>query len=260
MSFEIILLLAFVQSATEFLPVSSSGHLALMDTLGISNQNLLMDIALHVGTLIAVCAFFSKDIITLLTGFWRKGFEQKLGISLIIATLPALIVGFVFENIIETVFRSPVIIAYTSIFYGLLLWITDKFSPKSKKLVQITYLHAFYIGLAQALALIPGTSRSGITMTCARFLGYQRTDSAKFSMLLSIPVIGLGAGYMFIKAFLENELSTDIGLQIGIGVISAAIFGLFAVWFLMRWLKTASFAVFAGYRIILGIILLFLFV
>lgn len=260
MSFEIILLLAFVQSATEFLPVSSSGHLALMDTLGISNQNLLMDIALHVGTLIAVCAFFSKDIIALLTGFWRKGFEQKLGISLIIATLPALIVGFVFENIIETVFRSPVIIAYTSIFYGLLLWITDKFSPKSKNLVQITYLHAFYIGLAQALALIPGTSRSGITMTCARFLGYQRTDSAKFSMLLSIPVIGLGAGYMFIKAFLENELSTDIGLQIGIGVIAAAIFGLFAVWFLMRWLKTASFAVFAGYRIILGIILLFLFV
>lgn len=260
MSFEIILLLAFVQSATEFLPVSSSGHLVLMDTLGISNQNLLMDIALHVGTLIAVCAFFSKDIIALLTGFWHKGSEQKLGISLIIATMPTLIAGFFLENIIETVFRSPAIIAYTSIFYGLLLWVADKFSSKSKNLVQITYLHALYIGLAQVLALIPGTSRSGITMTCSRFLGYQRTDCAKFSMLLSIPVIGLGAGYMFIKAFLKNELSSGMGLQIGIGVTASAVFGLFAVWFLMRWLKTASFAVFTGYRIILGIILLFLFV
>ena len=259
MSFDSTLLLAFVQSATEFLPVSSSGHLILMEKLNFSHQTLLMDISLHLGTLIAVMAFFAKDICRLLIGFWHKGAEQKLGFELIIATLPALIVGFFLKDIVETTLRSPLVIAFTAVFYGILLWIVDKKAPKTKTIGQMTYRNALYIGLAQALALIPGTSRSGITMTCARFLGYSRTDSAKFSMLMSIPVIFCGAAYMLLTAYLNQSLSVESLSQIGAGILAAAVFGLVAVWFLMRWLKTASFAVFAVYRIVLGLVLFYLF-
>ena len=253
------LILSFVQSATEFLPVSSSGHLVLMEKFGFSNQSLLMDISLHVGTLLAVCAFFCKDIYRLMIGFWHKGIEQKIGFALIISTIPALIVGYFLNDIIETVLRSPFIIAGTSVFYGILLWVADRFFPATKTVEQITYKHALYIGLAQALALIPGTSRSGVTMTCARFLGYQRTQSAKYSMLMSVPVIALGAVYMFYKGFTQGALSTDMLNQIGIGMVASACFGLLAVWFLMKWLQRASFGLFAVYRIMLGLFLFYYF-
>lgn len=259
MSFDTTILLAFVQSATEFLPVSSSGHLILMEKFGISDQSLLMDISLHLGTLFAVVAFFWKEIKNLIIGFWHKGMEQKLGIELIIATIPAVGAGFFLEALIETTLRSPLVIAFTSIFYGILLWFVDYFAPRNKTIREITYKDAFLIGCAQALALIPGTSRSGITMTTARFLGISRIDSAKFSMLMSVPIIGLGAIYMLFKGAQEGILSSTLIEQLTVGIGSAAVFGLLAVWFLMRWLKTASFAVFAIYRIVLGIFLLFFF-
>lgn len=253
------LLLALVQSATEFLPVSSSGHLVLMESFGFSNQSLLMDISLHVGTLFAVCAFFARDIYKLLVGFWHRGLEQKIGFSLIIATLPALITGYFLNDLVETVLRSPIVIACTSIFYGILLWLVDTYAPRNKTINQITYPHALYIGLAQALALIPGTSRSGITMTCARLLGYTRVESARYSMLMSIPVIALGAIYMFWTSRDSGLLSGEMLSQIGVGIISTALFGLLAVWFLMHWLKKASFGIFAIYRIALGLFLLIYF-
>ena len=254
------LLLSFMQSATEFLPVSSSGHLVLMEKFSVSNQTLLMDISLHVGTLFAVLAFFHKDILALLKKFYVKGTaENKLALQLILATIPACVVGFFLSDIIETVLRSPIVIAYTSIFYGILLYVADKFSPTKKEIKDMSYKDAFFIGCAQALALIPGTSRSGITMTTARFLGVGRVQSAKFSMLMSIPVIALGALYMIFKSFLEGVVTSNMMQEIGFGVTSSAVFGLFAVWFLMRWLKTASFAVFAIYRVVLGICLLFIF-
>lgn len=254
------LLLSFMQSATEFLPVSSSGHLVLMEKFGVSNQTLLMDISLHVGTLFAVLAFFHKDIFELLKRFYIKGTpENKLTLQLILATIPACIVGFFLADIIETVLRSPIVIAYTSIFYGVLLYVADKFSPAKKEIKDMSYKDAFVIGCAQALALVPGTSRSGITMTTARFLGIGRVQSAKFSMLMSIPVIALGAIYMIFKSFSEGVVTPNMMQEIGFGVVSSAVFGLLAVWFLMRWLKTASFAVFAIYRVILGIILFFIF-
>lgn len=259
MSISDILLLSFVQSATEFLPVSSSGHLVLTEKFGLSNQSLLMDISLHLGTLIAVLAFFHKDILSLLKNFYKKTHERILAIQLIIATIPACIIGFFFNDIVETALRSPIIIAFTSIFYGILLWIADKYSSSKKEFKDITIKEAFIIGCAQALALIPGTSRSGITMTCARFLGINRIDSAKFSMLLSIPVIALGAFYMIFKNATNGVLTPEMISTLSIGIVSAGIFGLIAVWFLMKWLKTASFALFAIYRIILGIILLFIF-
>ena len=259
MSFFDTLLLSFVQSATEFLPVSSSGHLVLMEKFGFSNQTLLTDIALHLGTLIAVLAFFHKDILNLLKNFYKKGAEQRLCFHLIIATIPACIFGFFLSDIIETALRSPLVIAFTSIFYGILLWIADKFSPNKKEIKNISTKEALLIGCAQALALIPGTSRSGITMTTARFLGISRVESAKFSMLLSIPIIFLGACYMIFKEASEGSLTGSIIEQLSVGIFSAGVFGLLAVWFLMRWLKTASFALFAIYRILLGIFLFFVF-
>ena len=259
MSISDTLLLSFVQSATEFLPVSSSGHLILMEKFGFSNQNLLMDISLHLGTLIAVLAFFHKDILSILKNFYKKSQEQKLLFHLIIATIPACILGYFLNDIIETTLRSPLIIAFTSIFYGCLLWIADKFSTNKKEIKDIGVKEALIIGCAQALALIPGTSRSGITMTSARFLGLNRVDSAKFSMLLSIPVIALGAFYMLFKSANEGVLTPEIISNLSIGIVSAGIFGLAAVWFLIHWLKTASFALFAVYRIILGIILFCIF-
>lgn len=251
--------LSVVQSATEFLPVSSSGHLILMEKFGFSNQTLLMDIALHLGTLLAVCAFFAKDIKRLFLGFWHRGTEQKIDFSIIIATIPALIVGYFLNDIIETTLRSPIIIAFNSIFFGILLWAVDFYAPKTKTINQMTYLNALYIGIAQSLALIPGTSRSGITMTCARFLGYTRVESARYSMLMSIPVIALGAIYMFWEGSQEGALTDGTLMQIIFGIFFSGIFGLLAVWFLMKWLKNASFGIFAVYRIALGIFLLIYF-
>ena len=252
-------LLSCIQSMTEFLPVSSSGHLILADSFGFSNQTLATDVALHAGTLIAVMAYFHKDIARLLTGIWHKGPARTLFIHLCIATVPVVIVGFFGRTVIETTLRSPFVVAFTAIFFGILLWWVDKVAPKQKKLTGLTTKGAFLIGLAQVLALIPGTSRSGITITCARALHINRTDAARFSMLLSIPTIGLGALYILGQSILNHTAEQLLTLNLLLGVILSAVFGLFAVWFLMRWVKTASFAIFAVYRVALGLFLIYYF-
>lgn len=252
-------LLSCIQSMTEFLPVSSSGHLILADSFGFSNQTLATDVALHAGTLIAVMAYFYKDIVRLLTGIWHKGPARTLFIHLCIATVPVVIVGFFGRTVIETTLRSPFVVAFTAIFFGILLWWVDKVAPKQKKLTGLTTKGAFLIGLAQVLALIPGTSRSGITITCARALHINRTDAARFSMLLSIPTIGLGALYILGQSILNHTAEQLLTLNLLLGVILSAVFGLFAVWFLMRWVKTASFAIFAVYRVALGLFLIYYF-
>ncbi len=255
-----LLLLSFVQSATEFLPVSSSGHLILFGLLTNVQQSLSVDVALHVGTLVAVIAYFYKDIIRLLVGFWRKGAERQLGMHLIVATIPALIAGFFGLSLIETIFRSPWVIAVTSIFYGVLLWAADTYFPATRTVAQMRYKDAFLIGLAQTLALIPGTSRSGITMTCARMLGMTRTESARFSMLLSVPTIALGGLYMVYQHYVGNTMQQLIQPEIGWSVLSAGLFGLLAIWFLMKWLKHASFLLFAIYRVVLGGVLIYVLI
>lgn len=251
--------LSFIQSMTEFLPVSSSGHLILAENFGLTNQTLSTDIALHVGTLIAVMAYFHKDIWHLLTKIWHKGAARTLGIHLCVATIPVVIVGFLAHKIIETMLRNPFVIAFTAIFFGILLWLVDKYAPKQKTLDDLNIKGALLIGFAQILALIPGTSRSGITMTCARLLGITRTESARFSMLLSIPTIGLGALYILGQSILNHTISQLLTIHLLFGVILSALFGLFAVWFLMRWIKTASFAIFAVYRVGLGLFLIYYF-
>jgi len=251
------ILLSFVQSLTEFLPVSSSGHLVLLKAFGISHQTLLMDLTLHLGTLLAVLFYFWKDIRNLLLKSWHVGFEQSLTLKLIVATLPTCLAGFLLIKHVESLFHTPKVIAITSIVFGILLWLSDSLNKRNKPLKKISYKDAFVIGCFQILALVPGTSRSGITITAARFLGINRPDSAKFSMLLSIPTIAAGGLFAFIQAIKSPQHLSVLPLLLGGGL--SAIFGLFAISFLMKWVQKASFAIFAIYRLILGGLLLFLF-
>lgn len=250
--------LAFVQSATEFLPVSSSGHLVLSEKFGLSSQSLSMDVALHVGTLLAVLIYFAKDIKQIITDLLLKETNQPLGRNLIIATIPILAVGALWADIIVR-FRSPFIIAGTSIFYGLLLWIVDATVRPKTDLHAMTWKEALCVGCAQVLALVPGTSRSGITMTCCRALGLNRTDSARFSMLLSIPTILAAAGYILWQAARNHTLSQFTHPSMLTGIALSAVLGLLVIYFLLEWLKRASFAVFTVYRVALGLIVLYYF-
>lgn len=252
-----IFLLSLVQSLTEFLPVSSSGHLVLLKFFGLSHQNLVMDLTLHLGTLFAVLFYFRGDIKNLLFGFWHQGAERDLALKLIVATIPVCCVGFFLIHFVENWFYTPTTIAITSIVFGVLLWLSDTLIKKNKSLKKLTFKGVFIIGCFQILALIPGTSRSGITITAARLLGLNRPDSAKFSMLLSVPTITAGALLAFSEASHET-LGTSV-LSMGAAVVLSAIFGLIAISFLMKWVQKSSFAIFAIYRLILGAILLLLF-
>lgn len=247
-----IIIPALVQSLTEFLPISSSGHLILLEKFQVSPQTLVMDIALHLGTLVAVMAYFWRDIRDMILGLFQKGTQRELLKRVIVATLPVVFVGFFLKSFIEESFRSVAVIAGTSIFYGVLLWLIDARAPRQRSFNDITLKSAFLIGCAQVLSLVPGTSRSGITMTCARALGITREASARFSMLLSVPTIALGAAYVFYCAWRDHQLTDAVLSQMTAGIMWAAVLGFLVIFGLMRWLKYASFAVFGIYRVLLG--------
>ena len=248
-----LLFLALIQSLTEFLPISSSGHLLLANLFGFSNQGLDIDIALHVGTLLAVILYFYHDIWEM---FLLK--NLRLMIQLIVATLPIIAIGLMIHFFHIPLLRGPFVIGICSIFFGWLLWKVDTKYPCHRKIDQMSYKDAFLIGVSQILALIPGTSRSGITMTCARWRGFKREESARFAMLLSIPTIALAALYMGWQAVTGNII-LPAPAQLNTAIIASAVFGLAAIAFLMKWVHKASFFVFAFYRIVLGIIVLLYF-
>ena len=254
-----LILDSLVQSLTEFLPISSSGHLLLLSHFGISPPNLAKDILLHLGTLIAVLIYFREDVKEVLKGLLPRAKTRQLLIQLIVATIPIVFVGFFFSHWIENVFRDPdveaYVIAYTAIIFGFLLWIADNYFPAHQRLNHMSLKHAFLIGCAQVFSLIPGSSRSGTTMTCARMLGLSRTDSARFSMLLSIPAICLAVLYALWKGMTGNLILPSIGESVG-AITLTAIFGFFVINFLMVWVQKASYTIFAVYRILLGIGLL----
>lgn len=250
-------ILSLIQGLTEFLPVSSSGHLLLAESFGVSDQTMNFDAALHLGTLIAVLLYFFKDVLDMLFGLWKKGVAQTLAFQLFVATIPILIVGYFAKDVIETTFRSPMIVGWAAIFYGILLWIVDKYAKKDRTIRRMTYKDAFIIGCAQVLSLVPGTSRSGITITAARALGIKRTESTRFSMLLSIPTIAVAGAYAFWLAI--HQTASDQSNQLGWGIVLSAVFGLAAIWFLMKWVGHASFGIFAAYRVALGVFILLWF-
>lgn len=248
-----LIFLAFVQSLTEFLPISSSGHLLLVSLSGFSHQGIGVDVALHVGTLLAVIIYFWRDIWEMMS---LK--NLRLMMQLIVGTLPVIAVGLLIHFFQLPLLRGALIVGIFSIFFGWLLWKVDEKYPCHRKIDQMEYKDAFLIGLSQVLALIPGTSRSGITMTCARWRGFKREESARFSMLLSIPTIMLAGIYTAWQA-LQGHIEMPLPLDLGIAMSAAALFGLAAIAFLMKWVQKASFFVFALYRIILGIVVIWCF-
>ncbi len=248
--------LGLVQGLGEFLPISSSAHLVLVPwLLNWSYSGLTFDIALHVGTLIAVVIYFWKDWLNLLSkGITRPGErEGKLFWYLVLATIPGALIGYLLENVAETVFRNPVLIACMLILLGIILYIVDRMGKKEIDVAHITLKTSFLIGLSQALAIIPGVSRSGVTMTTALALGMKREDAARFSFLLSAPII-LGAALVKVPVLVANPSMIDPGFLIGMAV--ACLSGLAAIGFLLRYVQTKTFLPFVVYRFVLGILVL----
>jgi len=255
-----IVVLALLQGITEFLPISSSGHLVLVPALtGWPDQGLEIDIAVHVGTLAAVLLYFWRDVAALVRGAFavlrgRLDHDAWLVLFVIVATVPVIAAGFAVKALFPDGIRSVEVIAWTTIGFGIVLWLADRWGGVERTIAAMRLPDAVVIGLAQALALIPGTSRSGITMTAARALGYSRTESARFSLLLSIPAIA-GAGVLLGLDLVERGdagLTHDALMAAALAFVSA----LLAIWAMMRWLRHATFTPFAVYRLALGAFLL----
>jgi undecaprenyl-diphosphatase len=258
-----LVVLALIQGITEFLPISSSAHLILVPIFGDwPDQGLIIDIALHVGTLLAVVVYFWRDVLHLFKGLFnlltgRGGFSAGLVINLVIATLPVMAAGLFVHRYAGDMLRNPEIIAWTTLIFGILLYFSDHFSLTVKRIEHMSFGNAFVIGMAQVLSLLPGTSRSGITMTAGRILGYERPEAARFSLLLSIPTI-LGAGAMAFKDLMgkgDVRLESDAYIACGLSFVAALI----SITVMMIWLKRATFTPFVVYRVVLGILLLFWF-
>lgn len=280
MTFLQMLIIAIVQGITEFLPISSSGHLILAGKLFDEDQGPMIDIAVHVGSLLAIIVYFFKDV----AGLARGGFasvgigeapeQRKLFWWIILGTIPAVVLGLsiktgLFNGLVESLFGIPIIdddllasirftdlIAFNLIFYGILLGLADHFGREEKTFEEMTWRDGLLVGLAQALALVPGTSRSGVTMTAARALGYGRFEAARFSFLLSIPAVA-GAGVLIVPDLLEADAALlQEAIITGVMTFVAAFL---TMAFLMNFLKRASMLVFVIYRVAMGAALLYFF-
>lgn len=256
-----ILLLAVVQGITEFLPISSSGHLVLTSRLlGWPDQGLLIDVAVHVGTLFAVILYFWRDLWLILLDLGRlvrgrSGPGTRLALHLVIATTPVVIAGYFGRDLVGSLLRNVEVIAWATIGFAIVLWIADHVGMTVRRVEHLGTGNALFIGIMQVLALIPGTSRAGITMTAGRLLGLERAEAARFSLLLSIPTI-LGAGLLGaleVRASGNTALGHDVLLAIGLSFLA----GLLAIALMMRWLRHARFTPFVIYRILLGAGLLY---
>ncbi len=244
------IVLGIVQGLTEFLPVSSSAHLILVPwLLRWRDPGLAFDVVLHLGTLLALLAYYWRDWLdmgmSLVDG---RQMPRRLLFLLIIASVPGAIIGLLLEKQAETIFRSPVLIATTLALMGIALWAGDSIGSKKRKISDITFVDALLIGLSQALAIIPGVSRSGATITTSRLLGIDRPDAANFSFLMATPIIA-GAGLLEARKLLHSGLTADLGW----GFVASAIFSLLAIVGLLRFVRTHSYRPFAIYRIVLGI-------
>ncbi len=285
MTFLQLLMIAVVQGITEFLPISSSGHLILIPYLTeFPDQGPLIDVAVHVGSLLAITVYFFKDVVVLARGgFASVGIgsgraeapaERRLFWWIVLGTIPAVAFGLAiklgaFNLIAETWFGITVVdddlmasirftdlIAFNLIFYGILLGVADWIGREVKHFEDMSWRDGLIVGIAQALAIIPGTSRSGVTMTAARFLGYKRVEAARFSFLLSIPAVA-GAGVLIVPEIFEA------GTALAFDALIAGVFTFLAAFatmaFLMNFLKRASMLVFVVYRVVLGLALFWFF-
>lgn len=252
------LVYGFVQGIGEFLPISSSAHLIVAPWLfGWQDPGLAFDVALHLGTLAAVVVFFWKNWVDLtVAGFTRpKTADGKLFWFLVVATVPGALIGKLLEKQAESAFRNPALIGVMLIVMGLVLYFVDKRGRKEVHLQNIGFWRSFAIGISQAVAIIPGVSRSGITMSTGLFTGLTRESAARFSFLLSMPII-LGAGLLKIKDLANVQIDT---LPFVIGILTSAIVGLLSIKFLLEYLKTRGFGIFVWYRFIFGAALIMIY-
>lgn len=258
-----IIALAIIQGLTEFLPISSSAHLILpSQVLGWPDQGLAFDVAVHVGTLSAVLLYFRQSV-TQLTVAWvsdtvkgRIGQDSGLAWAVIAGTIPAGLAGLILNDFIEESLRSSAVIAATTIGFGVVLWWSDVAGRRDRGLPALGLKDALIIGLAQALALIPGTSRSGITITAALFLGFSREAAARFSFLLSIPLI-LAAGLLKTLELIEQGGVTD-WFAIGLGIVLSFISALTCIHLFLKFLERLGLMPFVIYRLLLGVLLIFM--
>lgn len=257
-----LFLLAIIQGLTEFLPVSSSGHLILLPGLtGMQDQGQMLDVAVHVGTLFAVIAFFWTESKAAFRGLAhlvngrRSTDEARLAALLILATIPVMILGLVLAlSGLDDKMRNITVIGWTMLIFGLVLYWADQKAPTTRVQKDWNLRDAIVMGLWQAIALIPGTSRSGATITGARLLGYTREDAARVAMLMSIPTIIASGGFQALKLVGEADLA---GAKDGaIAAVMAFIAALLALSLMMRLLKSVSYTPYVIYRVILGLILL----
>jgi undecaprenyl-diphosphatase len=263
------IVLGLVQGLSEFLPISSSGHLILVPWLfgwddfgGDESVKKAFDVSLHIGTLIAVVGYFRHDIKV----YVREGLrlivrrerpataEGRVAWLLVLATVPAALVGAAFESSIDHRLGKPWIIAVSLIVFGVVLWWADRLAG-SRQVEQFTARDSLVVGAAQALALNPGTSRSGITITAGRWLGFDRDSAARLSFLMSLPVI-LGAVVLKVGKLAADGIPDGLLGPMIVGIITSAISGWFAVWGTLRLIRTRSFAPFVAYRIALGVLVL----
>lgn len=256
-----LLILALIQGITEFLPISSSGHLILLPALtGAQDQGVTLDVAVHVGTLVAVIGYFRAEVAVALRGtldVLRGRFATPaahLALALAIATVPVVIVGLILKVTgLNDQMRSITVIGWTMLVFGIVLYWADRASPTDRADTEWTFRHAIIMGLWQAVALIPGTSRSGITITGARFLGYDRVSAARLSMLMSIPTIVMAGGLIALDL---PTASAEVWRDAGIAAIFAGLSALVALSLMMRFLNSVSYTPYVIYRVILGIALL----
>lgn len=260
-----IVVLAIVQGLTEFLPISSSGHLVLVPYfLEWTDQGLAFDVAVHFGSLVAVCIFFRKDIAALISGGVRvlggdvKSPQSKMALAIALGTVPAAVSGLLFASWIEVNLRDPAVIVYTLAGYGILMAVADRLGKSDRNMTGVIFKDALIIGCAQALALVPGTSRSGITITAARFLGFARQDAARFSFLLSAPVIFLAASYKLLQ--LVTGADAVAWGQLGLGALVSSVVAYLSIEFFMRFVTRIGLAPFAIYRLLLAAIILYVLV
>ncbi len=259
-----IIVLAVVQGLTEFLPVSSSGHLILVPAFfGWADQGLSFDIAVHFGSLGAVCVFFRNDIAGLIRGAadiltGRSDTPQaRMAWAIGIGTVPAAIAGLLLAGWIAANLRSPATVVITLAAYGVLMALVDRFAPRERIISSVRIKDAVVIGMAQALSLVPGTSRSGITITAGRLLGFGRQDAARFSFLLSAPVILLAAIYEVVKLITgDAQVAWD---NLAVAALISGIVAYLSIDFFMRFVSALGLLPFALYRLLLASVILYVF-
>ena len=263
MEFAHLVFLGFVQGLTEFLPISSSAHLILVPKLfHWIDQGLAHDVAAHVGTLCAVIFYFRKDLKKMLSDWYQGGFstnnhEGKYVWFILVATIPVAVIGLAVHDYVDTYLRNPLVIAAATIFFAFILWWADIVGKRTRDQSKLGWHDVMIIGFAQVLALVPGTSRAGITMTAGLFLGLTRETAARFSFMLAIPTIALAGGYETLKLAL-SDTAVPVTSILVVTVVSA-ITAVVTIHYFLKFLETTRMLPYVIYRLVLGAFLLYLF-